>query len=321
MNFTLPEQTLSVVEELGRWAASRPLYDATTDDDQQGWKQLVEFGLFDLESEGGTLLDLACGVMAAARTPLPGPVVEAQLALAATADLPVGERIRTALTAGEFVSSVPAGSAGPTMVGWGAAASLIVDQTDGSLAAEGPLPRVENAFDFPHGWWERPTATERTDDLRARRWLLSAAASAGLAGGALDAAVRHVKDRVVFGRTLSSFQAVQIRLSEALIQLDAAEWMIRDAAWRLAEGKPHAAVSAALAWTYTAPTVTTVCAHAHQVFGALGFATETGLFRFTSQARWLRLASPMREARDEISARRGRAIGTPPSLTLAGFTS
>jgi hypothetical protein len=314
MDLTLPEHTASVVAELTRWAASRPVPDATAEDDAEGWSQLVEFGLFDMESDGGTLLDIACGVMAAARTPLPGPVVEADLAVAAA-----GDASRKALADGDVVTSLPPGPAGRAMVGWGARAALVVDQSGGTVLAEGPLPAVSNAYDLPHGWYERTTANTGADRLQARRWTLSAAASAGLAAGALDAAVRHAKDRELFGRTLSSFQAVQLRLAESVVLLEGVECLVRDAAWRLAEGKPQADVAAALAWLYAAPSVRTVCGHAHQVFGALGFATETGLYRYTAQAQWLRLATPTKPAARFVTSHRAQGGGTPPSLVMAGF--
>ncbi|WP_281375991.1 acyl-CoA dehydrogenase family protein, partial [Pseudonocardia pini] len=219
----------------------------------------------------------------------------------------------------EVVTSVAPGPAGRAMVGWGGIASLVVDQADGRVLAEGPLKAVENAYGLPHGWHHRETASEGPDPLRARRWLLSAAASTGLASGALDAVVRHAKDRELFGRTLSSFQAVQLRLAESVVLLEGAEHLVRDAAWRLTRDEPHAEVSAALAWLYTAPSVKTACAHAHQVFGALGFATETGLYRFTSQATWLRLATPVKPAARYVTASRAKTAGTPPSLVLQGF--
>lgn len=316
MDFTLPQQTVSVVDELTTWAANQPRYHVTPDDDARSWAQLCEFGLFDLESHGGTLLDLACGVMALARAPMPGPVVEAQLAVAANPD--AASRV---LIGGGVVTSVAPSGRSRVMVGWGAAAELVIDQADGTILAQRPLPLVANAYGLPHGWYEHPGPDERgrNDPHQARRWLLVSAASAGLAAGALDAATRHAKDRELFGRTLSSFQAVQLRLAESVHLLEGSERLVRDAGWRLCAGKPHAVVSAALAWIFTARAAAIICKHAHQVFGALGFATETGLYRYSSQALWLRLSTPPKRAARFVMARRAMLPGPPPSLVLAGF--
>lgn len=315
MDLRLPEQTTQLVEELTRWATSRPLHEIRAEDDAAAWAQLVRFGLFDLESEGGSLLDVACGVMAAARRPLPGPVVEAELAVAAAGDV-----ARTALVDGVVVTSVPPGPAGPTVVPWGARAGLVVDQADGSVLADGGLPPVSSAYGHPHGWYDRPTTSTADDPLRPRRWLLSAAASAGLAAGALTATVRYATEREQFGRPISSFQAIQMRLAESLHLLERCELIVRDAAWRMGEGRPDGPVSAALAWLFVAPSVKTITGHAHQVYGALGFATETGLFGVTSQAQWLRVAEPSKAAARFITAHRARATGVPPSQVLAGFS-
>jgi Acyl-CoA dehydrogenase, C-terminal domain len=231
-----------------------------------------------------------------------------------------GDVARKALADGAVVTSVPPGPAGPTVVGWGAQAALVVDQGDGSVLADGPLPGVGGAYDLPHGWYDRPAASAGPDPLRARRWLLSAAASAGLAAGALQATVRYAKEREQFGRPLSSFQALQMRMAESLHLLERCELMVRDAAWRMGEGRADGPVSAALAWLFVAPSVKTITGHAHQVYGALGFATETGLFRATSQAQWLRLATPSKDAARFVMARRTRAPGVPPSQVLTGFT-
>jgi hypothetical protein len=315
MNFDLPEETQELVAELSRWAAGRPVFEVDEASDREGWKQLAEFGLFSIESDGGTPLDTACGVMAAARAPLPGPLVEGLVAAH------VSDRARELLNSGGVATSAAHGPAGRQAVGWGTRADLVVDESTGHPLSEHPLPALHNAYELPLGWLEHGEHRDAVPAVVARRWLLAAAASTGLGEGAFSMTLRHTRDREVFGSPLATRQAVQMRLAESRMLLHGCELAVHDAAWR-AGSAPHRAIeSAALAWLYVSRSVATVMEHAHQLHGALGFCTETGLYRFSSAARWLALSSPRREANELIAARRMIQNGTPVSLVLDGFAS
>jgi hypothetical protein len=314
MDLSLPDETSRLADELRAWARNRPIFAVDAESDQVGWKQLTEFGIFDVAGAGGTVLDTAVGIMAAAHAPLPGPVVEAALAVRANPDLAL-----PALERSEIVTSARSGPAGRSVVGWGARASLVIDESDGERLAEGPLPRMRNAYELPHGWLQRDTAVEADSAALALRWLLSAAAVTGLAAGAFELTLQHTRDREVFGAPLAARQAVQLRLAESRMLLEGCELGVWDAAWRSAQGDPRAAASAALTWIFAATSAEQVLAHCQQLFGALGFCTETGLFRIRAQARWLRLASPRQEASEFVMAAREPQSGVPVSLVLEGF--
>jgi alkylation response protein AidB-like acyl-CoA dehydrogenase len=151
--------------------------------------------------------------------------------------------------------------------------------------------------------------------------LLAAAAAAGLGRGALDKTVRHAVDRHQFGRPLASFQAVQFRQAECLNLLDGLRLCVLDAAGRAEAGRADAGVAAALTWLWADRTAEAVADHCHQVFGALGFCTETGLVALTSQLAWFRLTADRAGAVRYVGARRARGPGTPPSRVLSGFAS
>jgi hypothetical protein len=313
MDFELPGETRQFAVELKRWADTRPVFEIDEASDREGWKQLTEFGLFDVEHEGGTVLDTVCGVMAATHAPLPGPVVEGLVAAH------VSPEARQALTGGRLVTIATPAPAGRQVVGWGTRADMVVDEATGATLANGPLDAVHNAYDLSLGWYMRAAAVKPRTKAAARRWLISAAASTGLASGAFAMTLRHARDRHVFGAALSSRQAVQMRLAESRMLLHGCELAVHDAAWR-ADQRPDLAVeSAALTWLYVSRSVATVFSHAHQLYGALGFCTETGLFRYSAAARWLALQSPRRDASDLLIARRAKQDGTPVSLVFDGF--
>jgi hypothetical protein len=115
----------------------------------------------------------------------------------------------------------------------------------------------------------------------AARWRAWSAASlaylAGLGERALELAVEHARTREQFGAPLSSLPAVQSRLADAALAVDATKLL----AWSLGDGVGPSA--AALAWAGGA--CCEVTASAIQVHGALGFALESGLHRPYRRAR------------------------------------
>src|SRR5262249_12897480 len=82
MDFALPEETAQLERELNRWTSKRSERLGEFDGFDRGdWTELVAFGLPGLTQAGGTETDLVVGLMEVARAGVPGPVVEAQLAL------------------------------------------------------------------------------------------------------------------------------------------------------------------------------------------------------------------------------------------------
>jgi hypothetical protein len=318
MDFTLPEQTAQLERELARWTAKRAERLGELDAfDLADWRELVAFGLPGLTQAGGDEVDLVVGLMEVARAGLPGPVVEAQLALDAGSTAAA-----SALAEGQVVSSVPAvRPRGAVIVPWGAVAQLVVDQADGSVLANGPLRAVRTEYPLAHGWLEDQPSAATTDPLRPRRWLLTSAVLAGLGRGALSRTTAHAVDRHQFGRPLASFQAVQFRLAECLNLLEGLRLCVLDAAWRAAEGRADAGVAAALTWLWAERTSEQVADHCHQVYGALGFCNETGLVPLTAQMMWFRVTGGHRDAVGYVMDRRARADGVPPSRVLPGFVA
>jgi len=96
----------------------------------------------------------------------------------------------------------------------------------------------------------------------------------GVAQAMLDLAVRHVTDRTQFGVALGTFQAVQHRLADVHVDLEAARAIARTA-W--IGGDPNAATAAHLA---AGRAVATAIDHCHQVMGAIGCTWEHDMHRF-----------------------------------------
>jgi acyl-CoA dehydrogenase len=150
-----------------------------------------------------------------------------------------------------------------------------LDVTPGrNLAGE---PRSTVAVDVePLGVGAVPGGAD--DDLRRRLDLLRAVLVAGAAQGALDRTVRHVGERVQFGRPLARFQAVQQDLALMAGEVAAARAAVDGAV----AGRARAfAVAAAL--VQAARTAEFVAARAHQLHGAIGTTHEHGLRLHTTR--------------------------------------
>jgi acyl-CoA dehydrogenase len=83
--------------------------------------------------------------------------------------------------------------------------------------------------------------------LNAER-ILIAAEALGIGKAALRRAVGYANERVVFGRPIGKNQGVSFPLAEAKMRLDAAELMIRKAAWMLDNGIPCGAEANSGRW-------------------------------------------------------------------------
>jgi hypothetical protein len=317
MRFEPTSETLRVREEGTRWADLRLRRIGTLEPlDRRGWRDLVDFGLLFGTLDGVADIDVTVAMLAFSRGGLPGPVLEAELACAAG-----GERVADRLRAGDVVTSVGPGPDGPVLVPWGAASDLIVDQITGETLAEGPLETVSMPIPMMFGELASRGSVRTTDRLQSRRWLLAAALVTGLGTGALELASDHVRSREQFGRTLSSFQAVQLPLAEAALLLESAELSVIDAARRSDGADERADVAAALAWLNASTVSEFVERHTHQVFGALGFTTEIGLVQLTYQMAWLRSSVGRQDAVDLIASRRLCGEEVPPSVLMDGFAT
>jgi hypothetical protein len=105
----------------------------------------------------------------------------------------------------------------------------------------------------------------------------------GVAQAMLDLAVRHVTDRRQFGVALGTFQAVQHRLADVHVDLEAARAIARTA-W--IGGDPSTAAAAHLA---AGRAMTTATGHCHQVMGAIGCTWEHDTHRFIRRGLMLDL--------------------------------
>ena len=93
------------------------------------------------------------------------------------------------------------------------------------------------------------------------------------ASGALGDVVEYVKERKQFGKAIVEFQAVQLRLAEMQMQVDAARLLIYRAAVNAESGLPDA-LESSIAKCFANEIARTVTGNAVQLMGAYGYSRE-----------------------------------------------
>ena len=93
-----------------------------------------------------------------------------------------------------------------------------------------------------------------------------AAHGVGLAQGALDQAVKHVRGRKQFGRPLGAFQATQFKIAEMATKIEAARSMVYKSAWLLDKGMADTKLTA-MAKLYACNVAVNVVDEALQLHG------------------------------------------------------
>ncbi len=130
----------------------------------------------------------------------------------------------------------------------------------------------------------------------------------GLAQGCLEMALDYARERQQFGQRLSSFQAIQFKLSDMAVKIELARLITRRAAVLRDRGLPFAK-EAAMAKLYAAEIATEVSHQALQIFGGMGFMDECPVSRFYRDARVLEIGEGTSEIQRLIIARHLGCVG------------
>ena len=106
-----------------------------------------------------------------------------------------------------------------------------------------------------------------------------AALSIGMAQGAYDAALRYSKLRKQFGRPISEFQAIQHKLVDMAVDIDAARLLNYRAAWMLDRGQ-RVTRESAMAKLFASEAAVRIAGEAVQIHGGYGFIKDYPVEKF-----------------------------------------
>jgi acyl-CoA dehydrogenase len=126
------------------------------------------------------------------------------------------------------------------------------------------------------------------DGLNPER-ILIAAEALGIGRASVRRAVRYGNERVVFGRPIGMNQGLQFPIADAQIKLDAAELMVRKAAWLYDRGLPCGREANAAKYL-CAEAGFEAADRAVQMHGGMGYAREYHVERYFRESRLLRIA-------------------------------
>ncbi|EBA03295.1 acyl-CoA dehydrogenase [Rhodobacteraceae bacterium HTCC2150] len=111
------------------------------------------------------------------------------------------------------------------------------------------------------------------------------ACSLGAAQAAMDTTLAYMGERKAFGKTIDQFQALQFRLADNEIELQAARTFLRQAAWKLDTGSPDASKFCAMAKKHATEVGSRVVDSCLQLHGGYGYLADYGLEKLVRDLR------------------------------------
>lgn len=138
--------------------------------------------------------------------------------------------------------------------------------------------------------------------LDGGRLNISASALGG-AQNALNIALNYMGERKAFGKTIDQFQALQFRVADMEIELQAARTFLRQAAWKLDTGAPDASKFCAMAKRFVTDTSFTVANDALQMLGGYGYLSDYGIEKIVRDLRVHQILEGTNEIMRLITAR------------------
>lgn len=130
-----------------------------------------------------------------------------------------------------------------------------------------------------------------------------AACSLGAAQQALEKTLDYMAEREAFGKTIDQFQALQFRLADMEIELQAARVFLRQAAWKLDADASNAVKHCAMAKKYVTEVGSRVVNECLQLHGGYGYLTDYGIEKLVRDLRVHQILEGTNEIMSVIVAR------------------
>jgi alkylation response protein AidB-like acyl-CoA dehydrogenase len=124
----------------------------------------------------------------------------------------------------------------------------------------------------------------------------------GLAQGAMEQAIKHVRERKQFGKPLASFQATQFKIAEMATRIEAGRALYQKAAWLLDQGRVNPPLISMAKW-FTGETAVRVADEALQLHGGYGFIGDYNIERFYRDSKIVEIYEGTKEIEKMVIAR------------------
>src|ERR1700722_1072602 len=129
-----------------------------------------------------------------------------------------------------------------------------------------------------------------------------AALSLGIGRGALDAALKYVKERRQFGKAIAEFQGIQWKLADMATELDAARLLTQRAAVLKDAGRTVTRESS-MAKLFASEVAVRICDEAVQLFGGYGFIKDYPAEKFYRDVKLCTIGEGTSEIQRMVIAR------------------
>jgi alkylation response protein AidB-like acyl-CoA dehydrogenase len=174
------------------------------------------------------------------------------------------------------------------------------------------------------GWRSQPTAQVQFDDCaiphdnligeegKGFRYAMAgldggrlniSACSLGAAQTALDLTLQYMSERKAFGQSIDQFQALQFRLADMEIELQAARTFLRQAAWKLDTGAPDTTKFCAMAKKFVTEAGSRTVDQCLQLHGGYGYLADYGIEKLVRDLRVHQILEGTNEIMRLITAR------------------
>jgi acyl-CoA dehydrogenase len=125
---------------------------------------------------------------------------------------------------------------------------------------------------------------ETLDRIRAE----VAAAAVGVGRAAMEASCQYAREREQFSEPIASFQAIQFKLADMAIKVEAARLLVWQAAWLADQGLRNSYESA-IAKCFAADSAMQITTEAVQIFGGYGYIRDYPVEKYMRDAKLLQI--------------------------------
>ena len=112
-----------------------------------------------------------------------------------------------------------------------------------------------------------------------------AAQAVGIAQGALELAVKYARQRVQFGKSISSFQGIQWMLADMATEIEASRALVYACAKAVDAGEKDVGAPSAMAKLFASDTAFKVCDMALQIHGGYGYMKDYPIEKYLRDAK------------------------------------
>ncbi|MFH1604760.1 MAG: acyl-CoA dehydrogenase family protein [Pseudomonadota bacterium] len=154
------------------------------------------------------------------------------------------------------------------------------------------------------------------DGFRICMWQLNqtrlgcAAGGLGVAGGALDLAIKYANERSQFGKPISQHQMIQAQIAEMVVEHQSAQMLVYRAAWLKDNGMPNQYETSVAKYAASEAAVH-AANECMKIYGSYGYSTEYPAERFYRDAKSLQIVEGTSNIQKIIIS--GMALGFTPN--------